>query len=100
MTVRDLEHRMTSAEYRDWQRFYLQEPWGCAVEDHRVAVLASVIGGVQTGQTWTTEQLFPRTPDVYEETTAEDDRVLSEQLKVLFMKIDKREEIKAQRDVA
>lgn len=38
MTVSELEERMTYAEFVEWAAFYQIEPWGCEVEDSRMAM--------------------------------------------------------------
>jgi hypothetical protein len=101
MTVGELDNRMSGAEFHDWQRFYNEEPWGCAVWDQRFTVLASVIGGTsESRQTFTMEQLFPRSPEIVEKTVENDQSLLSEQLKVLFTRIEHREKSKATAPIA
>lgn len=38
MTVSELEERMTYSELVEWIAFYRMEPWGCEVEDSRMAM--------------------------------------------------------------
>lgn len=38
MTVEELENRMTHSEFMEWAAFYRIEPWGCEVEDSRMAM--------------------------------------------------------------
>ena len=81
---------MSAAEYRDWCDYYVLEPWGCEVEDHRVGTIASILIRANGGKALSPLDIFPRSPNVEEKVLAkvDDGKVLSEKLIVAFRKID------------
>lgn len=42
MTVAQLVRQMTSAELTEWIAFYRIEPFGCAIDDYRAGLYASM----------------------------------------------------------
>lgn len=79
---------MQHSEYLSWRRFYQSHPWGCDVDDQRIATLCAILvnvnGGFKGGKSAKPEDFFVRTKRSDEANIATDNRVMIAKMEAAF----------------
>jgi hypothetical protein len=86
MTVQRLLSEISSSELNDWIAFYQIEPFGCAADDMRAAIIASAAGNAyrfqkQGNKPWNVEDYIPnREPQEEPRQTKKEQMMMAEAL--------------------